>query len=123
MKHRNLILKLLLGAYWLIAFTLTHIQLSSQVAPKPGMDKLYHLIGYSLLGFLLIAFLIAENRFSQKRMRQCLMILIFYSFVDEATQPLFGRDFEILDMLADGIGATLGVWGSQKIFPLKSIDQ
>lgn len=69
-----------------------------------GLDKAAHFFGYLVLGFLF-----AANQ--EKSRRQLLKILGwigFYALLDEATQPLVGREFDLLDIAADLLGASVG---------------
>jgi len=99
--------------YWVLCFILTHLPPSAALPEAAGFDKVLHFSGYALLGFLLF------SRLGFKT----LPTLLVYSAIDEVTQPYFGRDFEWWDLLADFLGACLGIslgWWfliEKKIFP------
>lgn len=102
-------LKNLLYPYWGLCFLLTHLPPSSVPSAVSSIDKLAHGGGYFVLGFLLHRKL--------KRWLPTLFLLFVYSFFDELTQPLIGRSFEWVDLLADGLGGALGVSVGMKTFP------
>ena len=100
----------ILVVYWSVLLLATHWP--RQIIPEPGRllasDKLLHFSAYTGLGFLflLVAFL-------RHRITAPLPLPIFVGvallasaagFIDEATQPLFGRDFEWYDWCADTVG-------------------
>ncbi|MBK5946393.1 hypothetical protein CCR83_08055 [Rhodobacter veldkampii DSM 11550] len=76
------------------------------LAPMPsggpaGSDKLYHILAFACLAFPL----------PLVRPRLALWVVlgvIAYGGAIEAIQPVFGRQAEWADLLADGIGAILG---------------
>lgn len=119
MKIQQKWLKPLLSIYWPLCFILTHLRLPTSVAPRPGMDKAYHLIGYFLLGFLIKSNFAFKGKFRNYPVTACLIVIGVYSLFDEVTQPFFGRQFDFLDIAADLIGATLGAWASRRIYPVK----
>ena len=76
------------------------------LAPMPssgpaGSDKIYHVLAFACLAFPL----------PLVRPRLALWVLLAvtaYGGMIEMIQPLFGRQAEWADLIADGIGATLG---------------
>jgi|LakMenEpi03Aug12_release.lakeMendotaPanAssembly.Ray.scaffolds.fasta_scaffold249365_2 VanZ family protein len=119
MKIKKNWLMPLLIFYWVLCFALTHLPLPSEVAPRPGMDKVYHLVGYFFLGLLLKSNFSIHKKFITYQIRACLVFVLIYSIFDEATQPFVGRQFDLLDIASDIIGATLGALASQRIYPVK----
>jgi VanZ family protein len=106
-----------LGVYWLLLLTATHWP--REILPHESRllagDKLAHFSAYAGLGFLLM--LVARLRQPSAvfelsaTLRQLVRLILFVSaagFIDEATQPIFGRDFELLDWLADSTGGLIG---------------
>lgn len=72
-------------------------------------DKVYHILAYMVLSFLLIRSVSVNH--SSKALFWSLIISISYGIAMELMQyGLFmGRHFEILDIIANIIGAILGV--------------
>jgi VanZ family protein len=76
------------------------------LAPMPsggpaGSDKIYHVLAFACLAFPL----------PLVRPRLALWVVLAvtaYGGIIEMIQPLFGRQAEWADLIADGIGATLG---------------
>lgn len=101
-------LKNLLYPYWGLCFLFTHLPPSSVPSAVSSIDKLAHGGGYFVLGFLLFCNL--------KRWLPALSILFVYGVFDELTQPLIGRTFEWVDLLADGLGGAAGVILGMKTF-------
>lgn len=99
----------LLYPYWALCFFLTHLPPSSVPSAVSSFDKLAHGGGYFVLGLLLFS--------KVKRAALALALLLVYSFVDELTQPLVGRNFEGVDLLADGLGGIAGIILGLRIFP------
>ncbi len=74
-------------------------------------DKLLHLVEYALLGYLIAR--AAKNSSSLKLRAHfrigAVCIAILYGLSDEFHQYFVpGREVEVLDVLADGVGAFLG---------------
>lgn len=77
-----------------------------------GADKIVHLCLYSILGFLMSR--LVFHRFQPKTFRSAqlagILFGLLYGFWDEYFQSFTpGRDVEFLDIVADVIGATVGV--------------
>lgn len=99
----------LLYPYWALCFLLTHLPPSSVPLAVSSFDKIAHGLGYFILGVFLFK--------NIKDLKKACLILLVYSFIDEITQPLIGRSFEVVDLLADNLGGFLGVMVSSRIFP------
>ncbi|MGB5287543.1 MAG: VanZ family protein [Ignavibacteriaceae bacterium] len=102
-----------LFVYWLVLFTAT--SLPAYNLPKLGLsDKINHLVAYFLLAILLNLTLIYQrkSRFLFERAAIATFIIcLLYGAVDEIHQMFVpGRFAEILDWVADGSGAILGVF-------------
>lgn len=98
-----------LGVYWLLIFSATHLPSAALPATSLG-DKTEHFIAYGLLALLLYAWLALTARPSVRR-RAVLLTLVLcigYAAVDELTQPIVGRFCDYRDFLADAVGAALG---------------
>lgn len=102
---------------------LTHAPLPPGALSQPGIDKIYHFLGYLILAFLFQAFLEGKRESPKERLRLGFVTLLIYGFLDELTQPYFSRVFDLLDLSADMLGIILGSLLYLKIFPVKSDDQ
>jgi VanZ family protein len=97
-----------------VIFYLSSIQHPEQLLPISIWDKFAHVLEYAVLGVLCYrAFLHAS---SPSTARRALLLAVvtagIYGISDELHQlvvPL--RETDVLDVLADGLGATLGAWG------------
>ena len=80
-----------------------------QTMPFPWFDKLAHGAAYSVLGGLasLSCFLIFRQRIPG--MIIAVTVTLAYGGVIELIQPIFARSGDWLDMLADFIGASVGI--------------
>ena len=113
-KHHLLAYWLPLGAYCVAIF----IQ-SSGPAPValPGWDfgdKLLHLAGYAVLGALCVRALGTLRLRRNLPLLAALSILfsLLYGVSDEIHQYFVpSRQADVLDVLFDGLGGALGVWG------------
>ena len=101
---------LVLAAYWLLLFVGSH---TPEAAPPPigiSIDKLVHLVAFTGLAWLMAA--VAhhrENRFTIRAATMIFVIAILYGAMDELTQPYVGRSCDLLDWVADALGAVLGI--------------
>jgi VanZ family protein len=92
-----------LAAYWIVLFVLTH-------TPPPEMpkthfnDKLAHFLAYALLGTLLHLSFWPGKRSALRALIITVSIALAYGAVDEWTQPLVGRDCDLIDWLSDAAG-------------------
>jgi len=113
----------ILVVYLTVTFVLTHAPLSGTFLDHqnlPGqlklLDKIYHFASYCGLTFLvLFAFTSVHlgrtpqaRLGSARRLLQLCLLVVAYGIFDKATQPLFGRNFELLDMLANVFGIAAG---------------
>ena len=84
----------------------------------PHVDKIFHLVAYSLM-----AFWFSQLYLHTKSQIRYVMIFFCISFLLEWIQPLTGhRQFEQLDLFANGIGLLLGAMLARRLsislFPL-----
>jgi len=97
------------AAYWLLMLVLTHIpEIPKDYEPGVG-DKWEHRIGYFLLALGLGLSLSAwQGRLDWRRIALVIGIFAIYGAFDELTQPLFGRECDLFDWLADLQGGVAG---------------
>jgi len=101
---------LVLSAYWLLLFVGSH---TPQAAPPPiglSIDKLVHLVAFTGLAWLMAA--VASHHTGRLTLRAAgaiFLIAITYGAIDELTQPYVGRSCDLLDWLADALGAIIGL--------------
>lgn len=102
-----------LTIYWVMLFTATSIPVER--LPSLGLsDKINHLIAFFLLAILLYLTLIYQRKsrfLYEKAAIATIIICMLYGAIDEIHQLFIpGRFAEILDWVADGSGAILGVF-------------
>ena len=91
---------------WIVAFTLTHLPPGDLPPEIHGPDKVMHFVGYlGLAGTLYMALRAAGYRWAAVI---AVLICLNYGIFDECTQPLFGRDRELGDWVADACGTVAG---------------
>ena len=98
--------KLIIGFYVLYIFIITYFSLTplEHKMPVNVWDKAAHFISYLFLAMFVRR---VHIRFSYLT---CVITCFSYSFVIECIQYFFpNRQFELLDMLANLLGAILGV--------------
>jgi len=106
-KFRRLI-QVLLGAYWLLIFTLTH--LPPKHLPHVNLwDKAEHLLAYGALGGLLFLALWAMRPNLVQIGIVALAIGMMYGAIDEWLQIPVGRDCDLQDWFADTTGVAIAV--------------
>ena len=98
--------------YWLILFSAT--SLPAPDLPSIGIsDKIAHLSAFFCLSVLLTLTLIFQRKsklFFYNNYLAALVICLIYAAIDELHQILIpGRSAELLDWIADGGGALLGI--------------
>jgi VanZ family protein len=104
---RRLILAALI-LYWGFALTMTHIPHPPPIGPQVSY-KLIHFLAYGLLsGLLFLALWISRPNLRWLPLI-VLGIIMAYAAFDELTQPLFHRDCEFGDWLADSAAGVVAV--------------
>lgn len=91
------------GLYWLAMLWGTHMRMPPSSVEVN--DKLMHFAAYFVLTALLVFGNAMRGRLDWRTMVQTFLIVAVYGIFDELTQPLFGRDGEVLDWLGDVAGA------------------
>jgi VanZ family protein len=103
---------IVLVLYWGFALTMTHIPHPPPIGP-PVSDKLIHFLAYGLLSGLLFLALWLSRPSLRYLPLIVLGVIIAYAAFDELTQPIFNRDAEFEDFLADSAAGVVaaGVLG------------
>ena len=102
-------LALLVVFYWLAMFVATHVPIQTTPGGNPySLDKLEHLTAFAALAALLNALAAAMGFRSWNYSVAIVCFIAVYAMVDESTQ-VSPRTPEVLDWVADVIGAALGV--------------
>jgi VanZ family protein len=101
-----------LAAYMGLIFVQSSFAPAIDLPDSAPADKLVHLIMYAVLGALFMrAYLSLTNgRYGLRWAFASILSTILYSLTDEWHQSMVpGRSAEMLDLLANGIGAIIGV--------------
>lgn len=105
-RFRRWIAAALIG-YWILIFTLTHVPVHTEGLPRHS-DKLAHILMYSGLGFLLAAWFYLRGSCGWRLFAIVIAIASGYGILDELLQIPVGRHADIIDWLADTVGALVG---------------
>ena len=109
------------GAYWCALASLTHYHDAPAITPdfleETIADKVFHGSAFAVLAILLALAAaawcevrnFAASRATRRAALFALVLASLYAVVDEFTQPLTGRRFEIGDLGVDLLGAVCGV--------------
>ncbi len=95
-------------AYTCMLFISTHIKLPKNALPG-GSDKIAHFVAYAGLSFLLLIWISAKRYRHAKEIFIAFCACILFGVFDELLQIPVGRNCELLDWVADVIGASIGV--------------
>lgn len=111
-KHHKYLINIPLIIYWLILFILT--SLPGKEAITIGVnDKIEHFGAYGLLSAILYLNLFFQEKFkllSKYPATFTIIVASLYGMLDELHQLFVpGRSADVIDWLADSIGAVLGV--------------
>ena len=114
MKQRK---RRLLGVTLLVVFVLysvslvvaTHLPRVPTFVRVPGADKWLHFVAYGCQAMLAMGALYFTNRLGLKNVVYLTIILATFGAIDELTQPIFSRQAELLDWVADCVGVLFGV--------------
>lgn len=97
------------GAYAAALLFATHYpKPESLLGRSPPPDKLMHFVAYGLLGALVATVLVAYGRCDARSLVRTVVALAIAAIFDELTQPLFGRNAEVIDWVYDCIGLAVG---------------
>jgi VanZ family protein len=112
-KNRTVLIYLPLIIYWIVLFVATTIPARSVPSLGIGGDKVAHFFAYLILSVLLYLTLSFQKKSSFGQRNAILLTLavaICYGVFDELHQMLVpGRSAELLDWIADSLGASFGV--------------
>ena len=114
MKQRT---RQLLGVTLLVVFVLyslllvvaTHLPRVPTFVRIPGADKWLHFVAYGCQATLAMGALYFTNLLGLKNVVYLTIILVLFGAIDELTQPIFSRQAELLDWIADCVGVLFGV--------------
>lgn len=116
---RILVTTLFIG-YLISMFVSTHLP-TATVAPTVDVigDKRVHLLSFAVLSFLCVLTLWMWRKTLSAPQLLCwgIAAVTAYAIFDETTQPLFGRNFEWMDLFADVYGLCLG--GSSALIAIR----
>jgi len=97
------------GSYYAFLLFATHYPKPEKlVGGRLPPDKLMHFLAYGLLGSLVAATLVAYGRRNVGTLVRVVVALAIAAIFDELTQPLFGRNAEVVDWVYDCIGLAVG---------------
>jgi VanZ family protein len=94
-----------LALWTLVIFVGTHLPPESVSLPGENLDKILHVAAYAVWGGLAGVALAPNPRTFMALLAAGLVL----GGLDEGSQPLMGRDAEVLDLLADLFGVALGL--------------
>lgn len=83
-------------------------------------DKAPHFLFYAMLASLLVWYIVAQRRAKgasnaeglARRLLMAFVCVAAYAWIDELTQPFTGRECDVLDWLADILGAATAILGA-----------
>jgi VanZ family protein len=101
----------LLAIYWLVLITATHLPKVPEPMGFRASDKVQHLVAYATLAALAGWVWSLVRPFGWRQALVLLAIVAAHGILDEVTQPIVGRNADVLDWCADMVGATLGLSG------------
>jgi hypothetical protein len=102
-------LALVVACYWLAMLFATHLPIRTTPVGDPySLDKLEHLTAFAALAALLNALAAAIGLRSWNHSAAIVCFIAVYAMLDESTQ-VSPRTPEVLDWVADVVGATVGV--------------
>ncbi len=97
------------GLFSMFLVTATHLPHIPTIARGPGVDKWLHFSAYGCQTVLAMGALYFTDRLVLKYVASLIVVLTTFGAVDELTQPMFHRQAELFDWLADCAGVLFGV--------------
>ena len=98
-----------LVVYWIALFTATHLPKIPKPLELNVSDKWEHYVAYAILGLLLAAWRSVCGAIAWGSALRLWVMAIAYGAFDEVTQPIFGRNADLLDWRADIVGSATGI--------------
>ena len=95
----------LLTGYWIALFISTHLPHPERFIPADLWDKGLHFVAYGGLAALMLFNLLLRGPLRWSRVAAIVAAVATIGLLDEVTQIPVGRSFDLLDLLADVIGA------------------
>ncbi len=93
----------------MVLLTATHLPRIPTIARGPGVDKWLHFSAYGCQTVLAMGVLYCTDRLVLKNVAFLIVLLTTFGAVDELTQPMFHRQAELFDWLADCAGVLFGM--------------
>ena len=116
----------LLGVTLLVVFVLYSVSLivathlpRVPTFVRPGADKWLHFGAYGCQATLAMGTLYFTNRLGLKNVVYLTIILVIFGVFDELTQPIFSRQAELLDWVADCAGVFFGVCSAYLVIHIR----
>lgn len=105
-KYRK-VYKILFIAWTTLIVVLTSIpDIKAPVKDELNLDKLFHFLAYLIIAFLFVK--MYHKNFRQKAINKLYFLTIIIPVIDEVHQiPIPGRNFSLLDVVADILGMTV----------------
>ena len=99
-----------MAIYWPTLFVFTHIPIPDEVQQAHLLDKALHVLAYMILAFLLWISVKPDCkvRWHKAAVWQVLLAVALYGIIDEVLQGYWGRSCEVMDWVADLVGALTG---------------
>jgi VanZ family protein len=99
----------LAAAYWATLFVLTHVP-SVNLPDITLIDKICHALAYATLAFAIGSVITIWRGYQGRLPIWIWTIAVSYGAIDEYTQQfVLNRSCDIFDLLADALGATVGL--------------
>ena len=95
--------------YSILLVVATHLPRVPTFVRGPGADKWLHFVAYGCQTVLAMSVFHFTNRLVLKNVIFLIVLLATFGAIDELTQPLFSRQAELLDWVADCVGIVFGV--------------
>ena len=95
--------------YSILLVVATHLPRVPTFVRGPGADKWLHFAAYGCQTALAMSVFHFTNRLVLKNVIVLIILLATFGAIDELTQPLFSRQAELLDWVADCVGIVFGV--------------
>ena len=111
-RRRRMLRVVFIVGFILYSVTLivaTHLPRIPTITRWPGVDKLLHFSAYGCQTILAMGVLYFTKDLVLKNVACLIVVLTAFGAADELTQPMFHRQAELFDWLADCAGVLFGV--------------